>query len=62
MLSYDWGGSIVKYIDETYGFDTVLNIIRNCGSDDVIGFISDDKGGFENNWRNWLLDTYKIID
>lgn len=62
MLSYDWGWSIVKYIDETYGFDVVLNIVRNCGSDDVIGFISDDKGGFENNWRNWLLDTYKIID
>ncbi len=61
MLSYDWGWCIVKYIDETYGFDTVLNIARNCGSNDVIGFISNDKEGFEKNWRHWLLNTCKIV-
>ncbi len=55
VLCYDWGWTIVKYIDEVYGFDTVLNIFRNCGSYDVIGFMKNDKVEFEENWKAWLL-------
>lgn len=58
MLCYDWGWSLVEYIDETYGFDTVLNIIRNCGSTDVVGFMKEDKVEFKNKWKNWLLIKY----
>lgn len=55
MLSYDWGWTLVKYINDTYGFDTILNIMRNCGSSDVIGFIEENKVEFEEKWRDWLL-------
>lgn len=55
MLSYDWGWTIVKYIYNIYGFDTILNIIRNCGSSDVIGFMKEDNIEFEEKWRAWLL-------
>lgn len=56
MLSYDWGWTLVKYINDTYGFDTVLNIMINCGSSDVIGFIKEDKVKFEEKWRLWLFN------
>ena len=56
MLSYDWGWVLVKYINDTYGFNMILNIMRNCGSSDVIGFMKEDKVEFEEKWREWLLN------
>lgn len=56
MLSYDWGWTLVKYINDTYGFNMILNIMRNCGSSDIIGFMKEDKVEFEEKWREWLLN------
>jgi len=55
-LSYQWGWTIVKYIEYCYGQKTILNIVRNCMDGDVLKMVEETATNFEKRWKKYLKD------
>ena len=53
-LAYDWGWTIVQYVESTFGRDAILKIVRECSDGDVLGFLGSDSAAFEQAWKGWL--------
>ena len=54
-LSYEWGWTIVMFVENTYGKEVVERIVRGCDKGDVFGIIGDHFKGIEDRWKKWLL-------
>jgi len=54
-LCYDWGWSIVMFIEKTYGRESILRIVRECDNGGVCGMLGEDMDTFQRNWKRWLL-------
>ena len=54
-LCYDWGWSIVMFIEKIYGRQLILRIVRECDNGDVCRMLGEDMRTFQRNWRRWLL-------
>lgn len=57
-LSYQWGWTIVKYIDYCYGRKTILNIVANCVDGDVFKMIGETIRSFERGWKKYLQKEF----
>lgn len=55
VLSYEWGGVLLKYIDELYGREGVVDITKNCTHRYIFEYLEWDLCEYENKWRNWVL-------
>lgn len=53
-LAYDWGWTIVAFIEDQYGRDTILRIVRQCSDGDVFSFLNERPADVEKRWRGWL--------
>jgi len=53
-LSYDWGWTIVQYVESTFGREAILKIVRECSDGDVLAFLGSDSAAFEQSWKGWL--------
>ncbi len=53
-LCYDWGWTIVMFIEHTYGRDTIGKVVRECREGNVLATLGDDPVAFEKRWREWL--------
>ena len=53
-LSYQWGWTIVKYIDCHYGQKIILNIVKNCKDGNVFKIIGETIRNFERGWKGYL--------
>jgi hypothetical protein len=55
-----WGWTIVKYIEETYGKEIIIKIIRSNTKNDIFSIIEISIDEFEDKWRSWLKDEENI--
>ncbi len=56
-LSYDWGWTIVMFIENIYGKEMILKIVRGCDNGNVFGILGEDCKNFEQKWKKWLLES-----
>ena len=61
-LSYQWGWTIVKYINYCYGRKMILNIVANCVNGDVFKIIGETIGNFERGWKKYLQNEKEIFN
>ena len=54
-FAYEWGWTIVKFIEDHYGKGMILQIIQECDDGDVFSFVGEDVHLIEKEWENWLL-------
>jgi hypothetical protein len=53
-LAYDWGWTIVSYIELLFGQSMIKEIITHCADGNVIDMVDIDINEFENGWKNYL--------
>jgi len=58
-LCYEWGWTIVMFIENTYGKEMILKIVREYYNGNVLGIISAGLKDFEKRWKKWLLETWE---
>lgn len=56
-LCYDWGWTIVMFIENIYGKEMILKIVRECDNGNVFGILGEDCKNFEQKWKKWLLES-----
>jgi hypothetical protein len=61
-LCYQYGWTIVKYIESTYGRKMILNIVKNCADGDVFDIIGETIGNFEGEWQKYLQNEKEIFN
>lgn len=54
-LAYEWGWTVVWFLEKKFGQGMILKIIRECIDGDIFSMIGEDVGQLENQWRYWLL-------
>jgi hypothetical protein len=54
-LCYQWGWSVVRYIEATHGRSGIRGIVGQCADGDVLASLGKDPAAFEREWRDWLL-------
>ena len=54
-LAYDWGWTIVRFIESAYGRDMILRMVKKCVDGKVFSVIGEEVGSLEHRWRDWLL-------
>ena len=59
-LSYDWGWSIVFYIESLYGQSMLKKIITEFDDGDILKIISNDIRGLELEWKKWLFYKFSV--
>jgi hypothetical protein len=57
-LAYDWGWTVVRFIEHTYGKEMIVRIVRECTDGNVlsISMIGEETISLEARWMQWLLD------
>ncbi len=53
-LAYQWGWTIVKYIEHNYGQKMICTIVRNCRDGDVFKIIGETMRNSERKWKKYL--------
>ncbi len=60
-LCYQWGWTIVKYIEFQYGQKMIVKIVRECADGNVIKIIGEPIENFEKEWKKYL-ENEKIFN
>ena len=55
-LAYDWGWTLVQYLDAVYGRDVICRIVRECADGNVLSCLGVGQDAFEEQWLQWLRD------
>jgi hypothetical protein len=53
-LCYQWGWSVVRYIEATYGGSAIQRVVERCADGDVLATLGEEPATFEREWRDWL--------
>jgi hypothetical protein len=53
-LAYDWGWTLVRFIENHFGKHTVIKIVKTCTDQNIIEKINMSVTEFEYNWREWM--------
>jgi hypothetical protein len=53
-LAYDWGWTMVRFIERHYGQGMILRMVKECGDGNVFAVIGAEVGQLESQWRHWL--------
>jgi hypothetical protein len=54
-LPYVWGWTIVMYVEQVHGRDTVRRAVKDCADGDVPRALGVEPDRFECAWRSWLV-------
>jgi hypothetical protein len=54
-LAYQWGWTIVRFLEITYGKELVLRIVKECADGDVLSMTEEEIGVLEKRWVDWLI-------
>ncbi len=54
-LAYDWGWTIVRFVEVVYGRNMILRVVKECADGNVFSVIGEQAVSLENRWRDWLL-------
>ncbi len=60
-LSYEWGWTMVMFIEKTRGREVIRKIIRECSDGNILEFLGGSEEGFSREWQQWLLGGGKEI-
>lgn len=55
-LAYDWGWTVVRFIEQRFGRERILQIVRECADGDVFSILGHPVEQLEARWRDWLLE------
>ncbi len=53
-LCYQWGWTVVRYIESAHGRAGIRGIVEQCADGDVLATLGEDPAIFERRWREWL--------
>ena len=59
-LAYDWGWTVVAFIEAQYGKDMIVRIVKECADGDVLAFLDGDRRMIERCWQEWLTQCLQI--
>jgi hypothetical protein len=54
-LAYQWGWTIVQFVESTYGRELIRRIVKECAGPDVFSMIGEETDILERRWRDWLI-------
>lgn len=54
-LAYDWGWTLVMFIEDVFGSGMVVRAVRECSDGDILAALGQEGKRFELRWREWLL-------
>jgi hypothetical protein len=54
-LAYSFGWTVVRFIEQRWGWDSVLRIMREMEDGDVLAHLAVTADEFERRWREWLV-------
>jgi hypothetical protein len=54
-LCYQWGWSVVRYIESARGRTAIRRVVERCADGDVLATLGEDPATFERTWREWLV-------
>ncbi|MFC2094903.1 hypothetical protein ACFLSW_00480 [Candidatus Bipolaricaulota bacterium] len=55
-LAYEWGWTIVQFVETKYGREMIPRIVRECADGNVFSFLAEDTRVLEESWKRWLAD------
>lgn len=58
-LAYDWGWTMVMCIEDKYGSEAIVCIVKKCADDDILKFLNEQPETFEKSWRQWLRKQFR---
>lgn len=58
--AYDWGWTIVAFIESQYGRETVVRIVRECADGDVCGALDMPRETVQDRWRAWICNAEEL--
>lgn len=53
-LCYQWGWTIVRYIEDSHGKSTILKIVRECDDGNIFKILNVNDKTFQKNWTEYL--------
>jgi len=54
-LAYDWGWTVVRFIENAHGRATIVRVVKECADGNVFSVMGEAAASLEDRWRNWLL-------
>ncbi|MCX6100110.1 MAG: hypothetical protein NTV92_01555, partial [Candidatus Bipolaricaulota bacterium] len=54
-LCYQWGWTVIRYIESAHGRAGIRGIVEQCADGDVLATLGEDPATLERTWREWLL-------
>jgi hypothetical protein len=54
-LCYQWGWSVVRYIESARGRTAIRRVVEQCADGDVLATLGEAPAAFERGWREWLV-------
>jgi hypothetical protein len=54
-LAYDWGWTIVRFIEVARGRAAIVRVVKECADGNVFSAMGETAGSLETRWRSWLL-------
>lgn len=59
-LSYDWGWTVVMYLEKVFGREMIQRIIRECDDGNVLTTITEENPeDISQRWRRWIMSGGK---
>jgi len=59
-LAYDWGWTIVWFIEANYGSEMILQVVKECVDGNVFSMVDAEVNSLEIRWKKWLLRKNKM--
>jgi len=60
-LSYDWGWTMVMFLEHTRGRDTICKAVLQCSRGNILETLGITRGDFESEWKSWLRGEGKKV-
>lgn len=60
-LSYEWGWTIVLFIEDFYSRETLVKIVKECEDGNIVKLLGQNNCSFEKKYRNWLSERGKDL-
>ena len=54
-LCYQWGWTVVRYIEAAHGQPGIRRVVEQCADGDVLATLGEAPAAFECGWREWLV-------
>jgi leucyl aminopeptidase (aminopeptidase T) len=54
-LCYQWGWTVVRYIETSRGQAAIPRVVEQCADGDVLATLDEDPVSLERAWREWLV-------